>query len=279
MRLYLDSGDLMVIADGDASPHDQLLRETIAATDARVVYSWVHLVDLLDADNATRRRWANAIDGLGPAEWIFIEEGKPKIEALRWPTVWSTLRVLGQFWSPIRAPALAARMAARAAHLLDESPPLTPRKLRANVAKILDGQVDADHRALLEQYGVDLDQMAAQAAVYGMSRDDILRQIAPDPRDAAARGDIVEAVRRRLDADRARKPAASDLADAQHLDYLPYVDVFTADRYVAAHIDAAQRVPGPRPRTCAHVLRTRHLDEVARVLRKVADDTAAPAGS
>lgn len=259
LRVYLDTADLHRISDGEAAPSDQTLREAIAETGARVVCSLAHLVDLVEADDATIARWWSAVDSLGRAEWIFIDGGEPRFEAYRPQDVAPWLALVRPAFLPVRTSRQAAAEAAHDANAHASGPPVRGRKLRANVEAVLDGPLGP--------------LLAAAGSFYGMSRDQMVARVCAESADALAQGDVAGAIRLRVDADRDRYPCASDMADALHLEALPHVHVFTADRYMSAKIEATlRRVPVglSLPRR----IRDYHLDEVADALRAA----ACPAG-
>lgn len=255
LRVYLDTADLHRIADGLAAPNDQHLREAIAEVGARVVCSLAHVMDLVEADDGTVSRWSAAVASLGPAEWLFIEGAAARFEEFHPHDVPQWLALVRAAFLPVRALRHAGAEAARDAHLQDEGRArLRGSELRAGAAAILDGG------------GL----IAAACASVGLTRDEALRRVADEPKDALARGDAVDAIRLRLDADRDRRPIKSDMADANHLYALPHVQVFTADRYTATAIEQTLRRPPAGSSPLARRVPVFHLDEVANALREAA---------
>lgn len=254
-RVYLDTADIHRIADGKAAPHDQTLRAAIAETGARVVCSVAHLFDLVDADDATVARWSQAVAWLGPAEWIAVEGDEAQFEPYSTADVAPRLTLVRKAIPTVRALRHAGAEAAHDAYEADNGRRVSKKELRANAAAFLDGPLGG----LFGWIG----------GLYGLTREEMLAKVGATSEDALARGHVVDAVHRQLDDDRGRRPLISDMADSMHLNALPHVQVFTADRYTSTKIEQTlRRAGGDRP--LARRVPVFHLDTVAEALRDAA---------
>lgn len=275
LRLYLDHSDLCTMADGKAAPHDDELRVAIAETGTLVLYSIAHMFDLVESDGPTIDRWKHAVEGLGAAHWIVLTDGEPVIKPFASHEVDIFLAELRSVWPPAKrmiqdltlAGYEASRPAVKAADdLAEHGPPQQQRPPRKReLRELFDRLLSGDTTLANEWAKHGLDAAAIRKsieegmALYRQSPDEAFAAAFGDPADALAAGDVAEVVCRRTRANRGSRPLASDPTDRQHLEFLPFVDVFTADRYVCAQID--KRI------TRAVVTRAAHLDEVALHLR------------
>jgi hypothetical protein len=281
LLLYLDHSDLVDIADGRARDVDAL-RHALDVSEASLLISSIHLIDLGESTPSTKQRWIDATAHLAPLRFAtqpgvdvpLDHDGLAKLvddSASDVGTVRSVLALKQD-----------AEDASRTARLGDAKPGLSKKRLRELAEAIIDGNLDHFAQldnAIVQQVLAAVAPLRSMLETQNLDKAAVLSALFPDVEDAVAAGHLPEVVRLRRQQDQTRKPRSSDTPDEWHLQFAVHADVFTVDGNVAHVMRSVSGRPLPvRGRRAGvdgervHVYRSGQLASVARALLALSDE-------
>jgi hypothetical protein len=251
------------------------LREAIAETQAELLVSTAHLLDMAKADKDTKSRWCAAVCSLGSVRFAASAGiGEPidrerlaslMVEAE--PSV-ATMTTALELHHDARLTGWEANQVA--------PPKASPKRVRELVVAILDGeilpQVDPEHAASIAASLEQLRPVVGLMASLGVDRETILASLDRDLDRAIEQGSLDEVVRIQRGRDGRRKPRPSDHTDETHLAFARYADVATVDANVYHSLRPAFGQPIPsdgRGRTHLVFFKPGDFERLAFALRKL----------
>jgi hypothetical protein len=316
LRVYLDTADIMYIADGKAPVASvDRLRRALAAAPAAIVWSTNHPWDYYPTtDEATKDRFIDAMNQFPlvvgsytePQQFEPYPDGPPiDIELAHIPDLREVMdhpaasealgpvgAVVEQVYEAEQA-GLEALRATRGVPLYGKNHEFFLQILititRGQNATTVDEaiafwearglQIDPTARdvvrAQLESYGEMLRQLRAQfpelqndATVTASLRNALRAALDPDMHERAPGLYAQALLRKRKRANLDRNSRRSDMVDLMHVQFLPYVDVFTTDRENESIL--RPELPRIRKERASVLLRTRQLEAIADEIERLA---------
>lgn len=309
IRVYLDAADIASIADGHVAAEEiDLFHRALQETQAIVIFSACHPWDFQDAEATSRERRLRVFDSFPMVGWpvhspLEIEGDTPardlelrRIESvyehLAQPEVHAALESIRSLKFVVHEAEQAGLEADRAS----KGQALPDKELRSLLRVLVNGagsgsdpvsilanlkQLEAfQHRdasileAQVESLLPILDQ-ALQALPDDLDDDEIMARAMDNHTPELGHAQpahylqrvLADEKRKDLQPTRKRKP--SDMLDIQHAQFLPYVDVFTADKEtingLSRHENKIRKI------RAARLVQVRKLGEVVASIRELAE--------
>jgi hypothetical protein len=294
LRLYLDTADLISIADGNrvSDATVQRLIEAIEATRTTVVVSLWHVVDLRAAPSDAARRVIDAVGRFPLRGLVGLDADGVRVQPLD-----SFADVVDENPDAVH---LVGTLANAFTNLATSAEPLSgsvPQRLVNLGARLLRAMTSAETedealrvgREMLYQHRRRITPERQEAMVQAVLQSELWSQRLLFSMLARKHGDVMRKheveissghvgkhvgilVDQRRSGQRDRAVQHGDLADRHHVEFAPYVDIFTGDKDVCIWLDEWRlKVPYERP---VRAVNSNHLDTVIDELYAVKPETA-----